>query len=178
MEPWIQTYTGKEMWFLEPAPDTIDIIDIAHSLSLKCRYNGHCRQFYSVAEHAILACDLLKNEEPEVQMWGLLHESGEPYISDIPAPVKQYIPGFIEIENRILLSVAIKFKLSFPMPKKIKEIDLALLHAESLEMMVTPSRPWDLPVPPADVIFHYWDPFVAKEEFLSRFNNLVSNMVL
>jgi len=51
---WIQTYTGKPFWILEPHADDIDIVDIAHALSMLCRYNGHTKRFYSVAEHCYL----------------------------------------------------------------------------------------------------------------------------
>ncbi len=46
---WIQTYTGKQFWPLDPRPEDIDIEDIAHALALTCRFNGHCDYFYSVA---------------------------------------------------------------------------------------------------------------------------------
>ena len=50
---WIQTYSGKKFYPLDPRPEDIDIRDIAHALSLNCRFNGHCRCFYSVAEHSV-----------------------------------------------------------------------------------------------------------------------------
>ena len=43
---WIQTYTGIQFWPLDPRPEEIEIRDIAHALSLLCRFNGHCRVFY------------------------------------------------------------------------------------------------------------------------------------
>src|ERR1019366_6096193 len=49
----IRTYTGILFDFEEPEASPICIEDIAHSLSLLCRFAGHCREFYSVAEHSI-----------------------------------------------------------------------------------------------------------------------------
>ena len=53
MEPFVHTHTGKKFHFLDPHSDEICIEDIAHSLSLKCRFNGHTSSFYSVAQHCI-----------------------------------------------------------------------------------------------------------------------------
>jgi hypothetical protein len=51
---WIQTYTGKAFEPLNPDASLICIEDIAHALSNICRYTGHVRQFYSVAQHSVL----------------------------------------------------------------------------------------------------------------------------
>ncbi len=51
---WIQTFTGKKFFPLTPDPELICIEDIAHSLSMQCRYNGHSKQFYSVAQHSVI----------------------------------------------------------------------------------------------------------------------------
>lgn len=50
---WMQTYSGRAFWPLDPRPEEIELDDIAHALSLQCRFGGHCRWFYSVAEHSI-----------------------------------------------------------------------------------------------------------------------------
>ena len=50
---WMQTYSGVQFWPLDPHHSEINIVDIAHALSNMCRYAGHCREFYSVAEHSI-----------------------------------------------------------------------------------------------------------------------------
>ena len=54
---WIQTYTGRAFDLLDPRPEQIDPLDIAHALSQICRFTGHVREFYSVAQHSVLvAC--------------------------------------------------------------------------------------------------------------------------
>jgi len=50
---WIQTFIGKKFSLDNPDPALIDIVDIAHALSLLCRFNGHCTMFYPVAEHSV-----------------------------------------------------------------------------------------------------------------------------
>ena len=49
----ITTYTGKLFDPTNPNIDGIDIVDIAHALSLLCRGNGHVKYFYSVGQHSI-----------------------------------------------------------------------------------------------------------------------------
>ena len=79
------TYTGKEFYPLDPNPADIDIKDIAHALSNCCRFAGHIKSFYSVAQHSVIVSELC---EPENALAGLLHDASEAYLSDIARPVK------------------------------------------------------------------------------------------
>ena len=96
------TYTGRQFFPLTPRQEDIDIEDIAHSLSRLCRFNGHCKSFYSVAEHSYRISYIVP---PEFALWGLLHDAGEAYLSDLPRPIKHQIPEFIEIEERLLKDI-------------------------------------------------------------------------
>src|ERR1700693_75116 len=61
---WIQTFTGRQFWPLDPRPEEVCIEDIAHGLSNECRFAGQCRSFYSVAQHSVLcARNVLPMEE-------------------------------------------------------------------------------------------------------------------
>src|SRR5690242_11754504 len=83
---WMQTYTGRRFWPLDPRVDDIDIGDIAHHLSLVCRFAGACREFYSVAQHCVgvsYVCD------PKDALWGLLHDAAEAYVGDMVRPLKR-----------------------------------------------------------------------------------------
>jgi len=95
---WIQTYTGKCFHPREPGPDDFDIRDVAHALSLLCRFNGHCRTFYSVAEHSVRVSRICP---PAAALWGLLHDLGEAYVGDLPRPLKPLMPRFEEIEATV-----------------------------------------------------------------------------
>ncbi|MFG0247924.1 MAG: phosphohydrolase, partial [Phycisphaeraceae bacterium JB051] len=78
---WIQTYTGKAFYPLREDPGIIDIRDIAHALSLQCRFNGHCSDFYSVAQHSVHVSEVVPQA---FALWGLLHDAAEAYMSDLP----------------------------------------------------------------------------------------------
>ncbi|MBF0612521.1 MAG: hypothetical protein HQL55_15470, partial [Magnetococcales bacterium] len=77
---WIQTFTGRQFWPLAPVLEHIHVQDIAHALSLLCRFNGHCQKFYSVAEHSLHVATILP---PELAGWGLLHDASEAYLADL-----------------------------------------------------------------------------------------------
>ena len=57
---WVETYTGLKFHLADPKKNEIIIEDIAHALSLLCRYTGHCNQFYSVAQHSVYVSELVK----------------------------------------------------------------------------------------------------------------------
>ena len=98
---WLQTFTGKKIDLINPTSEMVDIEDIAHSLSMLCRYNGHCRDFYSVAEHSVFVeslgrlavepqCSFLGFEEVQKRCLSLLlHDAAETYIGDLTTPFKQ-----------------------------------------------------------------------------------------
>lgn len=84
-DDWIITYTGKKFWPLDPRPEDIDILDIAHHLSNICRFTGAVRGFFSVAQHSF-GVSLLSFEH---ELYGLLHDASEAYLCDISTPVKR-----------------------------------------------------------------------------------------
>lgn len=163
---WMQTYTGRQFWPLDPQPDEIDILDIAHSLSMQCRYNGHCKQFYSVAEH----CWLLSHAASKPnQLAALLHDAAEAYLCDLPRPVKPYIEGYSAAERVVEAAVARKFGVAFPLHAEIKELDCRILLDERDQIMATPPADWNLPFQPLGVTLHCWSPERAERQFLARF---------
>jgi hypothetical protein len=82
---WMQTYTGRQFWPIDPRADEIDIVDIAHALSQQCRFAGHCKSFYSVATHSWHTSNVCNSENA---LWGLLHDAAEAYLVDLPTPIK------------------------------------------------------------------------------------------
>lgn len=99
---WIQTYSGRMFWPLHPRVEDFCIEDIAVPLSRKCRFGGHCKNFYSVADHSVWVMDQLA-DHPPLKLCGLLHDAAEAYLVDLPRPVK-YDPMcafYREVEGQI-----------------------------------------------------------------------------
>src|SRR5258706_13895138 len=85
---WIETYSGKQFHILDPQLDEIELYDIAHALSMQCRYTGHCESFYSVAEHCVIVSMLVPKE---MAIAGLFHDASEAYLTDEVSPVKPHL---------------------------------------------------------------------------------------
>lgn len=166
---WVQTYTGKAFDVQHPRPELINPVDIAHSLSMLCRFNGHCREFYSVAEHSIRVMDILPDE---LKPWGLLHDAAEAYIGDMTSPIKQLFPLFNQIEELIMVAVCERFGLVYPMPKEVKHADAVLLATEKRDLMEDEPRDWG-PLPePLEYRIYPLTQYGAKDRFLDAINNL------
>ena len=80
------TRGGRMVDLLNVKPEDIDLADIAWALAHTCRFMGHPRRHYSVAEHSINVARLLP--EP-IKIYGLLHDAHEAYIGDISTPMKR-----------------------------------------------------------------------------------------
>jgi hypothetical protein len=169
---WIQTFSGRQFWPLEPAPEDVHIVDIAHALSNICRYTGHTREFYSVADHSIRVSKIVPAEDA---LWGLLHDASEAYICDVARPVKHF-PAFGElyrqIEDRLMAAICQKFGLPLEQPASIKTADNILLHTERRDLMARPPQPWRDPHEPLPDIIRPLMPFVAERNFRRRFREL------
>src|SRR5690606_30601178 len=128
----------------------------AHALAMTCRFNGHTREFYSVAEHSVHVSHLVP---PEYALAGLLHDASEAYIADVSRPVKhtEQMRAYRDIENG--LQAAVYWGLSLPTIKGIA-VDIADAQMLALEARsLLPYDPWmdDLPAP-ADVTLGLWGP--------------------
>ena len=97
---YLSTYTGKKFYPYDPRPEQICIEDIAHGLSMLCRFAGQCRFFFSVAEHSIAVAHLLP---ANLKLFGLLHDASEAYLADLPRPVKAGLPEYRAIETLSVL---------------------------------------------------------------------------
>ena len=166
---WMQTYTGRMFWPIDPRPEDVCIEDIAHGLSMMCRYNGHCNKFYSVAEHSVI---LSHNVPSDHALWALLHDASEAYIADIVRPAKRFISGYKEVESRIMQSVCDAFNLSHDMPECVHVADNSILADEMAQIMGPKPQEWSLTFPPLGCKINGWNPAKAERQFLKRFNNL------
>jgi len=167
---WLQTFTGRCFWPLDPRPEEICIEDIAHSLSLRCRYGGHVTRFYSVAEHSVLVSLRVPRQ---FALWGLLHDAAEAYTADVPRPLKRNLPDWKPIEARIMAMVCARFGLPPEEPDAVNAVDLAITGDERVALMLPCARDWGPLPPPLGVEVCGMGPRRAEKAFLRRFAELV-----
>jgi hypothetical protein len=143
---WVQVYTGGRFYPLDPRAEDVDIRDIAHALSLLCRYTGHTRVHYSVAEHALLLCQAAAKRHPKnyhEQLQALMHDAAEAYICDLPRPIKPHIPGYKQIERRIEVVIQEKYGLlAAGKTPLVDELDSLVLYDEAKALMPIESIAW------------------------------------
>lgn len=166
---WMQTYSGRQFWPIDPRPDEVHIDDIAHALSNLCRYGGHVLDFYSVAEHS---CHLHDAADPEHKAWALLHDASEAFIADIIRPLKPSLKEYHAFELRVMGAICQRFGLSPGMPTEVNILDNRILADEAAQAMSAPPKPWAYNVEPLGITLGFWPPSKAKREFLTRFNAL------
>ena len=103
-DTWMETFSGKYFNPLNFKSDCIDLHDIAHALSLQCRFGGHCSKFYSVAEHSVnvyIIMGRMRGSNSLNLVAALLHDAAEAYIPDIIRPIKYSIPDLKKYEDKI-----------------------------------------------------------------------------
>lgn len=166
---YITTYTGKSFEFMNPKPEQIDIHDIAQALSMNCRFNGHVKKFYSVAEHSVLMARYCMAEFNSLEMAydALMHDASEAYICDIPRPIKPHLHNYREIEQGIECALQDKFQFC-PMSETIKDIDNRIVSDEAEQLFkVVPD--WVKDYKKVGITVHGWKPAKARHEFLNLF---------
>lgn len=180
----IMTFTGRMFYPLDPRPEDIDPIDIAHSLSNKVRYNGHCQEFYSVGAHSIMVaaeCQIRWPDDPMRALWGLFHDAGEAYLPDIPRPFKRGNIGDLRgAEDSILKVMSVRLGLDgYYVPDEVKAVDDDMLKTEFKALM-----PFTGPDVEGNLLEHVdirdlmpCDPTFIKNRFLTMYHSLHGHLV-
>lgn len=164
MDTWIQTYTGKEFRLDRFPPDQFNMLDVAHALSHLCRYTGHTKHFYSVAEHCVYAYEVAPDE---LKRTALLHDLSEAYLGDMASPLKNMIQGYRDIEHALMLAASKVYDFHYPLPNPIKWIDIRLLQTERLALLGDEPKSWELDaIDPYDITIQCWDSVYAKQKFI------------
>lgn len=167
---WIQTFTGKKFPLFDPKPEDINIRDVAHALSLICRFGGHVRTPYSVAEHSIRVSLEVPRRDA---LWGLLHDASEAFIGDMSSPLKRSAVGdrYCDVEALIMRAVCDKYGLPHAMPDSVHLLDQVLLRTEQRDLFEYPIEHLGGPTPLPDII-RPWAADTAENLFLLRFRDL------
>ena len=142
----IATYTKKMFDPVHPDAEKIDIVDIAHALSMLCRANGHFPTFYSVGQHCINCANeaIARGYSVRVQLACLLHDASEAYLSDVTRPVKAELPKYLEIEQPLQQAIWDKFiqpPLTAEENKQVFWVDDEILYQEFAVLMGIPLIP-------------------------------------
>lgn len=124
----INTFTGKLFDYNNIAADKICIEDIANALSNICRFGGHIKGHYSVAQHTLLVWHLCPQE---LKPAALLHDAAEAYVGDVVKPLKNILGEvYAKIEKEVELAIFTKYGVPFENLKLIKQYDMKALEIE------------------------------------------------
>lgn len=184
---WMQTFTGRAIDPVNMKSDEVCIEDIAHALSMQCRFAGHCIEFYSVAEHSVRVSVLIQESSHDAMACNLalLHDAAEAYLPDIISPIKPWVMvdgvPMSKVESLVLDTIFDSFNIGagtseylqeWDLMRYVKNADLILLATEARDLMSKPERPWGaLPQPVSEKIVPWpWEQ--ARSAFLTRFNEL------
>ena len=172
MPPEILTHEGHYFNFLTPETSKFSIRTIAHALSNICRFNGHTRAHYSVAEHCVHVARLCPDEH---KLSGLLHDAAEAFVGDVASPLKQLLPEYKVIEQRVEAEIFKRFALPSKLHQSVKHADLVMLATERRDLMPAKGGEWGILLnirPSFDEIKTPWTPAEAYDRFISTYRNL------
>lgn len=173
---WIQTHTGRMFHVTDPLPSEFNIEDIATALSNICRFGGHVRRFYSVAQH----CVEVASECPkEFRLEGLLHDAAEAYIGDMVRPLKHSsgLAGYREIEVRVEMALVQSLPslgIRYPWPAEVHRADNVLLLTEHRDLQVASPAPWGVPAVPLERTIVPMTPREARSAWFRTYAELAA----
>lgn len=148
--PWLTTVSGVRFHLMNPKPEEIRLTDIAHALGQLCRFTGHTKRPYTVAEHSVLVALILREQgyDADTQMAGLFHDAHEAYVGDLSTPMKwamdtfEFVPQghigtvpFRCIEDRIVEAISDRFCLPHVEQGIIKQADMIAGVTEARDLL-------------------------------------------
>ena len=175
--PYLQTVSGRWVNPFDPDPEQLDAGDIARALANQCRFGGHSRVFYSVAQHSVIVSRLVEERGGDAQdaFAALMHDATEAYLGDMPHPLKHRSPlgaAFKAAEDDLERAIRDRFRIKPDVPD-IKPVDRALLATERRAFS---GETWHWPeldgVQPLDIELTAWSPDEAAEAFAKRYAEL------
>jgi len=170
---FIETYTARAFYPLNPDPAAVDIIHIAHALSNQCRYGGAVDVFYSTAQHCCLLADytakVLRGTSLDC-LQILIHDAPEAYLVDVPRPVKQYMPEYRKWDHDIMDVIREWLSISeIAIPPYQDEIDSRIIIDERASLKAYSGLDWGCNLEALCVEIVPWVPRYAEQQFLMRY---------
>lgn len=178
---WIQTFSGLQFSLTSPEPQQVCLQDVVQSLGNLCRFNGHCRHFYSVLQHSVQVAMICP---PEFRYTGLMHDAAEAYYGDITRPQKivcrdltrrqtpdgEMSPFDLFVE-RIDRAVAAALGVPYPLPDEVQYADDVMLATEARDLMEPPPEPWPPLPPPLATKIRIWNAQETYTRFAVLYNS-------
>jgi uncharacterized protein len=175
--PYLQTVSGRWVNPFDPDPEQLDAGDIARALANQCRFGGHSRVFYSVAQHSVIVSELVEQRggDAEDVFAALMHDASEAYLGDMPHPIKHRSPlgaAFKAAEDHLEAALRERFRIKADVPE-IKRADRALLAPERRAFS---AEDWHWPelegVEPLELELTALAPEAAARAFAERYAEL------
>lgn len=183
---WVQTITGVAFDLKAPRAEDVRAVDIAHALAYSCRFGGHTRAHYSVAQHSILVAALVwhRTNDPAARLLALLHDAHEAFTGDLIQPMKQMIVAYVggalrAIEGAVDSAIWrwANVTVNGALVAEVKRADAAILLWERDRFLGRPPQPWvldgkvdelvdaDFGVAPGSALLEAWRPEIAERAF-------------
>lgn len=165
---------------MDAKPEEIDPLDSIHALSNLCRFGGHTKYFYSVAQHSMMVCQYLKDNGYGVyiQLLGLIHDFVEGYMVDLPRPIKVMFPEYSRAEDELFKIILETLNIEFPSEEEWSTIKFAdniiLLHEANL--LDVNKNNW---APKVDLPYTIEEelPSTVKNRFINIFNEIYKQYI-
>ncbi|WP_167632473.1 hypothetical protein [Mariprofundus ferrooxydans] len=177
---WFESYTGRKVYPTIPEASDVVVDDIAHALSLCCRYAGHCKTFYSVGVHSLFVYHMVSAHTDDLNTlkYALMHDAAEAYIHDITRPMKVSpdMEWYRDLEKQweTWIAIALDIDLSRVDFQLVKEADNHALKIEARTLVHSGGRDWNIPEtrPFPGKVVHYTTPEAARDAFLAVWSEL------
>lgn len=173
-------YSGRRVDPWNLAVGDIDIVSIAHSLSLLCRFGGHSTEFYSVAQHSVRVAQRVPKE---YRLEGVLHDGTEAFVQDLIRPVKRRLVPYKDLEKKIWQQFSFKFGLGETLSYPVVAADDEVLLSEIRQFLNNPGRDLELAEPywkdveEVDPVHRVWSPAEAEAMFMMTYTDAVAQRV-
>lgn len=126
---YLELSSGRR--FYVTSTDTFDAEETAHALALQCRYGGHSRHFFSVAQHTMLVAEIMAFFQLGDPFEGQHHDDTESILIDMPSPVKALLPEYKALEKSLDARLRKFWKLPPTITEGCKRADYIALYVEA-----------------------------------------------